>query len=42
VVVEPVVVAQPSVVARLASSPYVAFRPAPAAPSTGDALLAVV
>ncbi|MCI70003.1 hypothetical protein A2U01_0091266, partial [Trifolium medium] len=39
--VEPVVV-QPSAAARLASSLYVAFRPAPAVPGTGDALLAVV
>ncbi|MCI93788.1 hypothetical protein A2U01_0115086, partial [Trifolium medium] len=41
-VVEPVVVAQPSAAARLASSPYVAFLPAPAALGTGDALLAAV
>ncbi|MCI82420.1 hypothetical protein A2U01_0103694, partial [Trifolium medium] len=32
----------PSATARLASSLCVAFRPAPAAPDTGDALLVVV
>ncbi|MCI76758.1 hypothetical protein A2U01_0098028, partial [Trifolium medium] len=40
--VEPVVVAKPSAVARLASSPYVVFLPAPAALGTGDAWPAAV
>ncbi|MCI79280.1 hypothetical protein A2U01_0100551, partial [Trifolium medium] len=39
--IEPVVV-QPFAAARLASSLNVAYRPEPAAPDTGDALLAAV